>query len=295
MEEQTLTAEPEQTTILAVAPSAPVETTQPVEPTAETGAPAEAEKTSTPESTTSEKKEWDGNLESLKDLGKDEIERAKSMRRYLTKKTQEISDIQRKAAEFEKLKTDPRYQLFMNGVQTNALPPPPVQQPQPLWSASEWQEAQVNPEKMAELFDRGVQARVREVAQQVLPTIEQIQQKQAFAESSQQISDFAQVHPDIWDLYDAGIMKPLVREIVDSGQGTIADAYEKARSIQSFFDQRATQKAQGRILEKKAAVTSAPSPTNEPSIIWADDREHATRLAFENALSGKKVNVKVRR
>lgn len=241
--------------------------------------------------TPAEKPEWDGNLESLKDLGKDEVERAKGMRRYLTKKTQEIGEAQKKAQEYDKLLSDPRIQQALNG-QTQAQVAP--QQAQPLWSENEWAEAQVNPAKMSELVERSVQSRVNQVAAQYAPLIEQLQNKQTFVEKSQEIDEFARIHPDVWDLYEAGIMKPLVREIVDSGQGTFAEAYEKAKSIESFYKRQATQEAQGRILEKKAAVTATPSPTNEPSVIWANDREEAKKLAFENAILGKKVTVKTR-
>lgn len=241
--------------------------------------------------TPAEKPEWDGNLESLKDLGKDEVERAKGMRRYLTKKTQEISEAQKKAQEYDKLLSDPRIQQALNGQASQPVAP---QQAQPLWSENEWAEAQVNPAKMSELVERSVQARVNQVAAQYAPLIEQLQNKQTFVEKSQEIDEFARVHPDVWDLYEAGIMKPLVREIVDSGQGTFAEAYEKAKSIEAFYKRQATQEAQGRIQEKKAAVTATPSPTNEPSVIWANDREEAKKLAFENAILGKKVTVKTR-
>lgn len=275
--------------IAPAVPSAPAEQTQ-TETSAGTDTPlAQA----TPEVTTPEQKEWDGNLESLKDLGKDEIERAKNMRRYLTKKTQEIGDAQKKAQEYDKLISDPRIKQALNG-QPQAAPQEAPQQPQALWSPGEWEEAQVNPAKMAELFDRGVQARVNQVAAQYAPLIEQLQNKQTFVEKSQEIDEFARMHPDVWELYDAGIMKPLVREIVDSGQGTFAEAYEKAKSIESFYKRQATQEAQGRIMEKKAAVTATPSPTNEPSVIWASDREEAKKLAFENAILGKKVTVRTR-
>jgi hypothetical protein len=289
MEEQTLTADP--APAQAATPSAPVEPT--VEQPAGTGTPP-VEKTA-PETTTPEKKEWDGNLETLKDLGKDEVERAKSMRRYLTKKTQELSEAQKKAQEFDKLKSDPRYQQFIAAQNGQPQPQPqPTAAPQPLWTENEWQEAMVNPNKMAELFDRGVQARVMQVAQQYAPYIQELQQKQTFVEKSQEIDEFARVHPDVWDLYDAGIMKPLVQSVVDSGKGTFAEAYEMAKKQEAYYEQRALQKAQGRVQEKKAAVSATPSPTNEASVLWANDREEAKRIAFEQALLGKKVTVKTR-
>lgn len=293
MAEETLTAAPEPASTEPVeSPStAPEQTAQPNPGTNEPAAPA------TPEVTTPEKPEkeaWDGNLESLKDLGKDEVERALKMRRYLTKETQKLAEAKKKAEEYERIKADPRFQQFMSGNQQTQ--PTPNQQPeqQALWTESEWQEAQVNPSKMAELFERGVNAKVQEVASQYAPVIQELEKKQAFVERSAEIQDFASIHPDIWDLYEAGIMKPLVREIVDTGQGTIADAYEKAKNIETFFKQKAQQVAQGRVLEKKAAVAATPSPASEPSVIWAADREEAKRIAFENALLGKRVQVKTR-
>lgn len=246
-----------------------------------------------------EKSEWDGNLDSLKDLPKDQVEHAKSVRRYLTKErekdAQRNADIRAKAEQFEKLQKDPALSEFQKWKEAQSMQPrngPPPAQPQPMWSEMEWSEAQINPAKMAELVQRGIQSGVQQQINQYAPIVQQMQQKQAFLERSQEVQDFGELHPDMWDLYDAGIMKPLVQSIVDSGQGSIAEAYEKAKTIASHFKNQALQESQGRVLQKKAAVTAAPTPAGEASVIWVDSKEEANRISYENALAGRIVPIK---
>lgn len=248
------------------------------------------------------KPEWDGNLESLKDLPTDQVEHAKSVRRYLTKErekdAQRNAEIKTKAEQFDRIRQDPALAEFQQWKQSqqfrNGNGQQAPAQPQVPWTADELAEAQVNPSKLGELMQRGIQAGVQQQIQQYAPIVQQLTQKQAFIERSQEVQDFAEAHPDIWDLYDAGIMRPLTQSIVDSGKGGIAEAYAEAKKIEAHYSNRATAAAQGRVLEKKAAVTATPSAASEPSVIWVDkgDRATADRISFENALQDKKVNIR---
>lgn len=289
---------------VSAAPSAPPETTAaPAEPTAAApqtpaanGSPAPAAGPAAP----TDKPTWDGKLESLKDLPQDPVEHAKSVRRYLTKErekdAQRTADIRSKAEQYEKLQSDPALAQFQQWKQSqqNGSSAAAPSQAQPLWTENEWNEAQINPSKMAELVQRGIAHGVDQQIQQYAPIVQQVQQKQAFLERSQEVQEFGELHPDMWDMYEAGIMRPLVQSIVDSGKGSIADAYEQAKKIEAYYNNGAQAKAQGRILEKKNAVTAAPSSAGEPSVIWANDRAEANRLSIENAIRNPDRAIPVR-
>lgn len=246
-----------------------------------------------------EKTEWDGNLESLKDLPKDQVEHAKSVRRYLTKErekdAQRTADIRAKAEQLEKIQSDPAFTQFQQWKQGQTFQPPAAaQQAQPLWNESEWNEAQINPNKMAELVQRGIQHGVQQQINQYAPIVQSMQNKQNMLERTQEVQDFGELHPDMWDLYEAGIMRPLVQSVVDSGKGSIAEAYEQAKKIESHYKAAAQQQAQGRVLEKKNAVTATPSSAGEAAVIWANDKKEWERISYENAVLGKVVSVRIK-
>lgn len=289
----------------AAAPSTPPETTQPVaavtQTTATNGSAPAAQATQAAPVAPTEKTEWDGNLESLKDLPKDQVEHAKSVRRYLTrereKDAQRTADIRAKADQLEKIQSDPQFAQFQQWKQGQQFQVPQqaaAAQPQMPWTENEWNEAQLNPAKMAELFQRGIQHGVQQQISQYAPIVQGLQQKQAFLESAQTVQDFGELHPDMWDLYEAGIMKPIVQSLVDSGKGSIADAYAEAKKIEAHYRNQAQQFAQGQVLAKKNAVTAAPSSAGEPSVIWANDKQEWERITYDNAVLGKVVQVRIK-
>lgn len=237
--------------------------------------------------------EWDGNPESLAKLGENEIERGKAMRRYLTKQTQELAEQRRqlqaesdKAKRYEQMISDPRFQQWIAS-QSQTLQPE-AQPQQSLWTQAEWEEAQGNSDKFDELMDRKINTRLNAAEQFVNRRFTEL-------EKAQEIQDIAALYPDFWELHERGILKPLVREIVDSGQGSILDAYHKAKEIEDYFRQKGLQDSQKRVMEKQAAVSSPPSSAADPAVLFVDNPEKTYEVAFENALLGKKVSVKTRR
>ena len=230
--------------------------------------------------------EWDGNVNAVEPPFR---KRALGMQRYLTKRSQELAEAQKKAEEFDRLREDPSYQQFLQLKQSPGQAQDGIPSDQSIITQDDIAIAQSDP-KYAALINRVAQAE-----QFVRSRLNAIDQKQAVSEKSQEIQSVAELYPDFWDLYDAGILKPVVREIVDAGKGTILDAYHRAKEIETYYDKRALQKTQGRIQEKKTAFSSPPSNASEAQEIWTDNESDTTRIAFENALLGKKVSVRTRR
>jgi len=261
----------------------PVAGTQAATP--QTTAQPEPVKTEVPEDY-----EWEGDPNTLE---KPLQNRAKGVLRYLTKQSQALAEEKKLAEEYRKVQSDPLYQQYLQYKERGTVQQPV--QPSALFTVSELEEAQVNPGKLGELMERAVNSRISQAEQQVVGKLEALQSKQTFIDKQQELQDFAELHPDFWDLHQKGLIKPYIREIVDTGQGTLQDAYNKAKEVREQFRKEALMETQGRVNQKKAAFTSAPTPSNEPDIIWANDKNEATKIAFENALLGKKVQVKVKK
>ena len=238
---------------------------------------------------------WEGDADNLP---KPLQNRAKGVLRYLTKQSQSLAEERKMAEEYKKVKSDPAYQQFLNYKQSNQMPQQnQVQagQAPALYTREELEEAQVNPEKLGELINRGAEARFKQAEQEVGGIISELRTKQTFIDKKQELQDFSEVHPDFWDLHEKGLIKPFIREIVDTGQGTLMDAYNKAKEVREQFRQEALRESQVRVSQKKSAFSSPPTPSNETEIIWANSKNEATKIAFDNAVLGKKVNVKVKK
>lgn len=265
--------------------------------TAPTGSAEQQTQTqAAPATTIPDNWEWNGNV--------DEVEppfrkRALGMQRYLTKRTQELSDSQRKAEEFDRIKADPLYQQFLTTrgqqqqVQTQA-PQAFGLDPAQVVSPNEWAQMGLDP-AVGNMVNKLVESRLMAAEQNVIGKLQELQARQAQIERSTEISDFAELHPDFWELYDAGILKPLVTQMVDSGQGSLPEAYEKAKAIKDSFTKKAMHDSQQRVTQKKAAFSSPPTPSSASETIWVDNPQDSFRAAFENALLNKRVTVRTRR
>lgn len=236
---------------------------------------------------------WEGDADNLP---KPLQNRAKGVLRYLTKQSQALAEEKKLAEEYKKVKADPTYQQYLNYKQGNPVqaPQPGQNQPSALYTREELEEAQVNPEKLGELIQRGADARFKQAEQEVGGIISELRTKQTFVDRKQELQDFAELHPDFWDLHEKGLIKPYIREIVDTGQGTLQDAYNKAKEVKEMFRQEALKESQVRVGQKKAAFSNPPTPSNEPEIIWANNKSEATKIAFDQAVLGKRVQVKVK-
>lgn len=274
-------------TATATQTTAPVETTQ-TQASGQNGAPAS---TPTPTAELPDDYVWEGDPDNLP---KPLQTRAKGVLRYLTKQSQTLAEEKKLAEEYRTLKNDPTFNQFMQAKQAGTAPQAPAQPQAPLYTKEELEEAQINPEKLGTLIERITESRLQQAAQKVEGMLSGIQAKQNFVDRKQEIQDFAELNPDFWTLHDRGLIKPYLREIVDTGKGSLQDAYNEAKRVADLFRQEALQQSQARVQQKKAAFSSTPSPSSEPEIIWANSKQEATQIAFDNAVLGKKVQVKVK-
>lgn len=158
----------------------------------------------------------------------------------------------------------------------------------PIFSQEEFEAAQLDPNKFLELTSRVAKNIVDAEKAQISPILNQIDFNQKVVENERVINDFSSKHKDFWQLYDAGILEPLVKEL------GLEQGYAKAAAIAGKFQQQATTASQARIQEKKGSVSVKPTNTQSIEVTYVDRPEDVLPTAARFAAEGKKVKVRVR-
>lgn len=225
---------------------------------------------------------WDGDVSKLPP---ELQEHAKTVQRYTTKLQQEAADYRKKLQELE-----------VERAKNFAPPKPEKTAEQPLVSEEEWNDALLDMTgvKVSALLRRTVTAEVDKAKQEATAVLTQVQEKQSLVEWEQRINDFASANPDFIVLHNAGIMKPMLKEVLSSG-GTLEEAYTRAKAIADYFDAKAMEKAQGRVNQKKEASVNNKTPVNNSDVVFADDAEDAFMKAAEAAFDKKRIRTKVKK
>ncbi len=162
------------------------------------------------------------------------------------------------------------------------------QQNQPLFTPEEFEAAQLDPKKFLDLTSRVAKNIVDAEKAQIAPVLNQIDFNQRVVENERVINEFSNQHKDFWQLYDAGILEPFVKELgLDQG-------YAKAVEVASKFQQKATQEAQARVQEKKGSISAKPTNTQSIEVTYVDKAEDVLPTAMRFAAEGKHVKVRVR-
>ena len=162
------------------------------------------------------------------------------------------------------------------------------QQQRPLFTQEEFEAAQLDPAKFMDLTSRVAKNIVDAEKAQIAPVLDKLEFQQKVVENEKVINDFASKNKDFWQLYEAGILEPLIKE-----QGLEA-GYAKAKQIAGKFQQSALQASQARVQEKKSSISAKPTSAQSMEVAYVDRPEDVLTTAMRFAAEGKHVKVKVR-
>lgn len=226
------------------------------------------------------KEKWSGNFADLDGLPPEVQEKAKGIQRYLTEQQQKNAEALKKAQAFDSYVNSPDYQAYQQWKAAQPAQPTVdvsgVQVPTDLA-----EQALTDPQALLTLINKVADEKAAEVKHQ-----------QAIAEREAQINEFAASHSDFWDVYDQ--LGPLIKDQLQQGKN-IEQAYLHVKGIQQSFADAALQESQGRIQEKKAAITSTPSVRTESDVVWVDSQADSYRVSRELAEKGISKRVMIRR
>lgn len=280
-------------------PAIPVQSTdgnpvqaEPVNPDLPVVPETEPEKKPAPPEKKDEPFVWDGGVENLPDELKS---RGDGMLKHMHKVTQEAAQTKRDAdAKYNELVEHPEFKEFLKWQETKQAGLPPAGQGSPTISEEELLAAQTDPQHFSDLLNKGINAAVQPLAQEAMKQISQLKYEMELGKREREIESFSQTHKDFWDI-DTRIMKAVIEDVVVKNKGSLEDAYQQAKLLDKQYLEKAQSNLNQQIKDKKSAVTASPSKPGEPDVIYADNAKDATRIAYENAALGKRVDVRVRK
>lgn len=229
---------------------------------------------------------------------------AKGIQQHFTKKSMTEAELRRKGQDYEQLTQSEDFRAFQewknqrNG-QSQGQP-----QPQPVNPAmitqNEWEEAQLDPSgvKAQALMDRVADAKVQAAIAQYGGQIQQIRQEQNVTKFNTALSDYADANPEIMDLHEMGLMKPLLEEEYASGkhrthESAIAAAHKRASDASQRVKTRLLEEQQQLVEQKRDATVVQGTGTGEANVVYVD-KNNAWETAFENAANGRKIKNKLK-
>jgi hypothetical protein len=233
--------------------------------------------------------------DSVDNLPKATTESEKAMLKRMHQATQQAAEYRRYAEAYHQITNHPEFKEFLQWQETRQSQPaqPTAPQVQEL-SEEEFLAAQANPAKFNQLLQNRVQSTIAPIVQQGLAEINRLKNELELGKKERELEAFTQVHPDFWDI-DPRIMKATLEDVVLNRKGTLSDAYQQAKALEKQYLDKAQASIKQRVAQKKQAVTASPSKASEPEVIYVENENEANRVAFQAAVNGKRVDVRVRR
>lgn len=232
---------------------------------------------------------------------------AKGLQKHFTQRSMSEAEIRRKGQEYDQFVASEDFKSFQqwrqqqaNGGQQVAPQRAPANTNPTLINQQEWEEAQLDPsgQKAQSLIDRVVQARLNQAVQTYGGQLQQLQKAQEQTRFNTALSDFADANPDVIELNEMGVMKPLLQEEMSSGkhktyESAINAAYQRSAVARDKIKATLMQEQQKLVEQKKGAIVMNSTATGNSDVVYVDKND-AFSTAFENAIQGKKVRNKLK-
>jgi hypothetical protein len=226
-------------------------------------------------------------------LSADMTEKEKSAIRKMHEATQQAAQYKKEADAFQELLNHPEFNEFLQWRQNKQNPAQsqPPQVSEVTLTDEEFLEAQSNPKKFEGLLNTRLQSMLQPIAQQAIQKINNLERELAISKHEREIDAFATKHPDFWEI-DPRIMKTALGETKGKG---LESAYNMAKQLEKQYLDKANSSIQKKVAEKKQASSASPSRSVEPKVIYVESESEANRIAYENAVLGKRVDVRVQK
>lgn len=206
-----------------------------------------------------------------------------------------------KAQALDQLTRHPDFQKWWADQQSKARPGAAVNQggnPQEFATPDEWSQAIIDASNGQPQKLQAIQAKM--FSTMATPIVQQMQQKQQLLETTMEMKNLFERHPDAKDLdsigrngQDTNDKTPSLLEIamyytVDQQGKSVEDGYQLARRWADSMGKSAKQEAFGIVQGKKDAVTAGPSTAKANNqTVEVDSFEELTRKNMEALLSGQ--------
>lgn len=231
-------------------------------------------------------KEWDGKPDTLVGELKQD---PKAIQRAYTRKAMALAEAEKKLQEYnglDKAEIDAYRQWKQQQVQqrqqevVNSAPAPTQLTPE------QYEIIKNDPVAFNAYVQNQINAGINQAAQVLVPQLNALQQENATKHWEGVISDFGEVHPDMWEMHEAGLFKPILEAVVKQG-GTLDDAYAQASKTWTSIKAKAELEAQAGVRAKREASSMAGTNSGSDDVVYADSKADAFSKAFDLAVSKK--------
>ncbi len=231
-------------------------------------------------------REWDGKPESLPNELKQD---PKAIQRAYTKKAMALAEAEKRLKDYDGLNKQEieSYRLWKQEQEVAKQRQLVQQPPQPAQLTPEqFEYIKSNPEAMQQYVQSLVNSQLQQAGQFVGQELAQIKYQQSLAEWERTIADFGEIHPDMWEMHEAGMFKPILEETVKTG-GTLDDAYNRCAQIRDALRAKAVEEAQLGVRNKREASSLSGTTSASDDTVFVEDSKDALNKAFDLAFSKK--------
>jgi len=271
--------------------------------------PAQEAPTSTPETTqstpeskpsestdTANSENWEYNGD-RKNLPKEFQKYGAGLDRYVSKKDQAAAELRKKAEEYDKFVSSDGYKSYQQFIasQPQAVGPRGTEAPtltQEEAEAIALGDTNTIMKIIQREVERGIETKVGPKEAEINKKFEAMDLKEKQIQNAEMIKAFAEVNTDFWELYDNGFEDFIING-VRSGKSLEA-VYNSAKFIEGKMAERLEAKKQADFQKKKSGTVVGKSIPGTPDVVFADDENHAKKLAIELTLKGDKRHVRIK-
>lgn len=216
--------------------------------------------------------EYDGNREAVPEQFR---KYAVGFDRYVSKKDQALNEYKQKIAEYEnKLKS---FESKPSNTETESPS---------LVTQDELDAIALGDGKTLEaVIERAVNKRLE-------TSVTPIVMKQKELEAAETIKSFSDLHPDFQELLDS----PAGEFMIDAARrgANLEQIYKTATEARSYFQQKAEEKRQTNLANKKAGSVVGKTTSGTSDVIYADNEDEAKRLQIQEVMNGGKRSVHIK-
>jgi hypothetical protein len=261
------------------------ETTQPTQG----GKPPETSGTTEPESW-----EYTGDRKSVPTPFEKYV---KGLDRYVSKKDQASAEYRKKAEEYEQFVNSEEFKQYQQFKTSQSKGVGPSEPQAPIISQEESEaialgDANTLLKVVQREVDRTIEAKVAPKEAEISKRFQAMDLKEKRIQNAEMIQAFAEVHQDFWELFDSGFEDYIVTAI--KGGKSLEEAYNTAKQAETKTFERAEAKRIADLQKKKDGSVVGKSIPGTPDVVFADDENHAKRLAIELTLKGDKRHVRIK-
>lgn len=252
-------------------------TTQPVGQAKET---QEAPKEEAPKGQAD--REWDGKPDSLANELKQD---PKAIQRAYTRIAMAKAEAEKRLKEFEGIESKDLAAVKewkANQQRQQVAQPIPPQQLTP----EQMELIKSDPNTFNTYVQSLVNEQLKGAAQYVNNELAAIKYNQSVTEWERTLADFGEVHPDMWEMHEAGLFKPILEATLKSGR-TLEDAYADCAKIRDSFRTKAVEEAQKGIRQKRENASLPGNGVEAEDVTYASNKRDAFDKAFSLAYEKK--------